>query len=111
MILKNVDTYIEGAILDAQPVLVQLRALVKVTVPQAEEVISWNQPFYKYHGFLVGSKIEPEDRKVLEAKGYTVLERAIQIKYIQKVPTAELVHILKNKITLNQKTRDKSLIR
>ncbi|MGI0079615.1 MAG: DUF1801 domain-containing protein [Nitrososphaerales archaeon] len=38
---------------EAQAKLSQLRA-IKTAAPKAEETISYNMPYYKYHGALVG---------------------------------------------------------
>jgi HSP20 family molecular chaperone IbpA len=54
------------------------------TTPEAEEGISWGEPFYKYHGELAGfaayknhvsfgfgaAVLQSKDRKTLEKKGY-----------------------------------------
>jgi len=51
---KDVDSYIAAADMAARPILNELRQLVKATVPEVKEVISWGVPIYKYHGVLAG---------------------------------------------------------
>jgi uncharacterized protein YdhG (YjbR/CyaY superfamily) len=51
---KDVDSYIAAAAPEAVPHLQQLRAAIRATAPSAEEVISYQIPGYKLHGYLVG---------------------------------------------------------
>ncbi len=113
---KDVAIYIEHQPEEHQVMLQEIRALITAAVPKAEETISWNAPFYKYHGYLagfaaykkhvrfgiVGDSIPDDFRAKLEKKGYEVLERGVQIKYDQKVPTTELKQLLKAKAKLNE---------
>lgn len=50
---KNIDTYITKQEASVQPILEKLRSAIKEIVPDAEEVISYNMPAFKYHGMLV----------------------------------------------------------
>ena len=50
---KNVDEYISNYPADIQQILKGLRATIKEAAPNAEEVISYQMPAYKYHGILV----------------------------------------------------------
>ena len=50
----NVDAYLKAAPDVARPKLLQLRKIVKATVPKAKEGISYGMPYYKYEGALVG---------------------------------------------------------
>ena len=49
----NVDEYISSFPLEIQVVLSEIRKTIKLTAPQAEEVISYAMPAYKYKGMLV----------------------------------------------------------
>jgi uncharacterized protein YdhG (YjbR/CyaY superfamily) len=49
---KNVDEYIADFPIGTQKILNQLRAIIKKNAPNAEEVISYNMPAYKYNGML-----------------------------------------------------------
>src|SRR4029079_16128305 len=55
--VSDVDSYIAGVAEKAQPILEELRAIVRSTVPDVEEGISWGVPFYKHHGALGGSAV------------------------------------------------------
>ncbi len=50
---KTVDEYIKRYPSRIQPVLQSLRKTIKKTAPDAEEVISYAIPGYKYHGMLI----------------------------------------------------------
>lgn len=53
MTAKSVDAYITAAPMPAQPILRQLRQVIKAAAPKAEERISYGMPSYDYHGRLV----------------------------------------------------------
>ena len=77
---------------------------LQLTIPKAEEGISYGVPFYKYHSILAGfaaykihvsfgfgaAVFQSKDRKMLEKKGYMTGKGTIQIKFDQKVPTTAL---------------------
>lgn len=48
----NVDLYIAGFPAETQEMLNQLRETIRKVAPEAEEVISYQMPAYKYHGML-----------------------------------------------------------
>ncbi len=50
---KNVDEYIALFPEHTQKLLDQLRATIFKAAPEAEEVISYQMPAYKFHGMLV----------------------------------------------------------
>ncbi len=50
----DVDSYIAHSHKRARAKLIQLRRIVRSAVPEAEEVISYNMPYYKYRGTLGG---------------------------------------------------------
>jgi len=50
---KNIDDYIGSFPLDIQKILKLVRRTVKKAAPQAEEIISYNMPLYKWNGMLV----------------------------------------------------------
>lgn len=112
---ENVDEYIENAPKEAQPKLNEIRSVIKSTIPQAEESISWGVPFYKYHGLLAGFStfknhisfglafvLDSKDREMLAEKGYVTGKKIIQIKFDQKVPVEEIKQILKAKAKMNE---------
>lgn len=50
---EDVDAYLAAAPQEMRDVLEKLRKVIKAAVPEAEEVISYRIPTYKYHGPLV----------------------------------------------------------
>ncbi len=51
---NDVDNYLMGVSGEARTILEKIRSIIKAMIPQAEEVISYKMPAYKYHGMLVG---------------------------------------------------------
>ena len=49
---KDTDEYIASFPADIQPLLELMRATIKEAAPDAEEVISYSLPAYKYNGML-----------------------------------------------------------
>ena len=95
--------------------LEQTRAVVKATVTNADETISWGVPFYKYQGLLIGFAmgngyvsfglvfaLQPEDAKELEANGYKTAKKTFRIRFDQKVPTAIIKRMLKSQAKMNE---------
>ncbi len=52
--LNDVDKYLARVPKQARASLVKLRKIIKATVPDAEEQVSYQIPAYKYKGMLVG---------------------------------------------------------
>lgn len=48
-----VDNYIAAFPADVQPILRQIRAIIRAAAPEAEETIKYNMPAYVLDGFLV----------------------------------------------------------
>jgi len=105
---KDVDSYIANSASEARPILEELRKVIKSTVPDVEEGISWGVPFYRYHGALAGfaayknhvsfgvgaDVLQGNDRETLEKKGYKTGKKTIQIRFGQEVPTTAIEQIL-----------------
>ena len=115
---KDVDSYISNSGREARPKLEEIRKIIKSTIPKVEEGISWGVPFYKYHGLLAGFAVfknhvsfglafalQNDVRKMLEKKGYKTGSKTVQIRFDQKVPTAEIKQILKAKAKMNEAKR------
>src|SRR5262245_20026966 len=49
---QQVDDYIAAAPKPAQPMLRQLRRIIKTNAPKAVEKLSYRMPYYDYHGRL-----------------------------------------------------------
>ncbi len=50
---KEVDAYIKSFPKETQKILEDLRAAIRKAAPEAEEVISYQMPAFKYYGMLV----------------------------------------------------------
>jgi hypothetical protein len=50
--MNDVDTYIDSLDASRKSSLQQLRRIIRETVPEAEETIQYNMPYYTYHGML-----------------------------------------------------------
>jgi uncharacterized protein YdhG (YjbR/CyaY superfamily) len=51
--IENVDQYISTFPQSTQALLQQMRATIREAAPQAEEVISYQMPAFRFHGVLV----------------------------------------------------------
>jgi len=51
--ISDIDMYIAAFPKGTQDLLMQLRTTIKKAAPQAEEVLSYQMPAYKFHGILV----------------------------------------------------------
>ncbi len=116
---KAVESYIANSGREARPILKEIQKIIKSTIPEAEEGISWGVPFYKYHGQLGGfatyknhvsfgfgaDVLQSKDRKMLEEKGYKTGKGTMQIRFDQKVPTKAIKKILKAKAKMNEAKR------
>jgi len=114
---KDVDSYIVNSSIEARPILKEIREIIKSTIPEAEEGISWGVPIYKYYGIIGGFAVykthisfgfgggvlKSKDREILEKKGYKLGKGTMQIKFNQKVPTKVIKQILKTKAEMNEK--------
>lgn len=112
----DVDLYIKNASPESQPILKELRELIKSTIPEATEEIGWNVPIYKYHGVLAGfdtyenhgfvsfgiDVIDDTARKSLEDAGYKTENTTIQLKFDQKVPVSVIKKLLQTQAELNK---------
>lgn len=113
---KNVDEYIAKADIKSQPILNEIREVIRLIIPESEEVISYGVPFYKYSGQLggfavykahvsVGFGVESMTdnvKKNLLKKGYDMGKGTFKIKFNQSVPVEELKEIIKTKVIFNE---------
>lgn len=53
MKFKTVDEYMSALPPDQKRILEQVRQVIKTEAPQAEEVISYNMPAFKWNGMLI----------------------------------------------------------
>ncbi|MEX0648676.1 MAG: DUF1801 domain-containing protein [Balneolaceae bacterium] len=111
---EAVSAYIANSAPEARPIMEELRKIITLTIPEAEEGISWNVPIYKYHGILAGfdaakhhvsfvaDDLQSEDREILKEKGHKTGKKTIQIRFDQKVPAAVLKKFLKEQAEINE---------
>lgn len=111
---KTVDEFINISPAESREVMIKLKKLIETTMPDAESGISWSVPIYKYHGILAGfslakkhvsfgiDSLTEDVRKVLEEKGYKTGKKTIQIKFDQKVPTLEIIELIKEQVKINE---------
>lgn len=116
---ETVDEYIASATFEAQPVLQKLRAIIRETIPDAEEKISYSVPFYKYCGEFVGfaayakhvsfgygkDVLTDELETKLKSDGYRIGKGTLQIRFEQTVPEAEIKKILLLKARINRENQ------
>ena len=113
---EDVDSYIANSDGKARPILEEIRRIIRSTVPEAEEGISWNVPIYRYHGILGGfaayknhvsfgygaDVLQIEDREMLEERGFKTGKGTMQIRFDQEVPATVIERILRAKAEMNE---------
>jgi uncharacterized protein YdhG (YjbR/CyaY superfamily) len=108
---QDVDAYIAAAPKEAQPLLRQLRALIKGAAPKAEERISYGMPHYDYHGRLiyfaafknhVGVYPGGYADKYPELKPYTTGKGTYRFPLDQPLPAALLRRYVKGRVKENE---------
>lgn len=114
--IQDVNTFVDHTRSDIQPLLQGLRELIKATIPDVEETISYNIPFYKYYGELVGFSVHKahisfgfgsdilsdEQRKQLVEQGYKLGKGVLQIQFKQALPAQAIKNILLKKAERNR---------
>jgi len=110
---KAVDAYIKKQSPAVQKILNELRALIKDTVPDVEETMTYSMPAYKYHGYLVvfrasknhyglytmnGSSVE-KMKDILV--GYETAKGTIRFPYDKPLPKTLIKKILKIRMKEN----------
>jgi uncharacterized protein YdhG (YjbR/CyaY superfamily) len=111
----TINEYILSSVPEAQEIMKEIQKLIETTAPEAVGGISWNVPIYKYNGILAGfdvsknhvsfgiDSLNDETRNVLGINGYKTGKSTIQIKFNQKVPTKEIVQLIKEQLSVNSK--------
>ncbi len=87
-VAKDIDTYISMQPGTIQPVLEKLRQLIKSVVPDAEEVISYGMPAFKWNGMLVGFAAAKKHIGFYPWNGSTVLQFKEELKDYETSPGA-----------------------
>ena len=112
---QTVEGYIAGAPAEIRPKLEEVRAVIRAAVPKAEEGISWNVPFYEYHGPLAGfaaykhhvsvglggADLGTGDRKMLEDRGYRTGKKTFRVTVDQRVLRTAIRKLLKAQAKVN----------
>jgi uncharacterized protein YdhG (YjbR/CyaY superfamily) len=111
---KTVDEYQRNFPADIKERLETVRDIIRQTAPDAEEIISYQIPAYKYHGYLIyysGYKAHisiasPWSADLLAAfktdlAKYTVSKSAIQFPNDQPLPVALIKKIVKFRMKEN----------
>jgi len=110
---KDVDTYLALQTENVRIALEKMRRIIKTTVPEAEEVISYGMPAYRYHGMLVyfaGFKnhysLFPGNASMIaemaEAlKGYKTSKGTIQFALDKPMPVTLIKKIVKARMKEN----------
>ena len=111
--IADIDAYIAMQPEESIPALTQLRQIIKSVAPDAEEVISYNMPAFKYHGMLVGFAEAKQHygfypwtgRTVEQFKdeliNYKTSKGAIQFPKDRPLPVALIKKIVKQRIKDN----------
>ena len=111
--LKTVDEYFSALPKKQRDILEGLRKTIRQAAPQAEEVISYNMPAFKWNGVLVwyaaykehiGLYPRPSAIKAFtkELAGYKTSKGAIQFPIEQGIPTNLVKKIVKFRLKENE---------
>jgi uncharacterized protein YdhG (YjbR/CyaY superfamily) len=112
-VAKNIDEYLAGQLPKSRSALKKLRQIILSVAPDAEEVISYAMPAFKYHGMLVGfagwknhSGFYPWNSRTVEEfkddlKGYETSKGAIQFPLDKPIPVALVKKIVKARMKEN----------
>ncbi|HBZ00766.1 MAG TPA: hypothetical protein DEO84_05525 [candidate division Zixibacteria bacterium] len=116
---KDVDAYLASVPPDMRAVLQKLRNTIKSAAPQAEEVISYQMPAYKYKGVLVyfaafknHCSLFPASKSILkifenELKRFEASGATIHFTVEQPLPATLVRKIVKARIKQNEERHKK----
>ncbi len=113
---KDIDDYISIQTPEVQILLEQMRQTIKKAAPEAEEVISYNMPAFKYHGMLVyfaayknhiGFYATPTGHSEFEAElsVYKQGKGSVQFPLSQSLPWDLISRIVKFRVKENLKKK------
>lgn len=116
--IKDVDAYIKASPKEVRVKLLQLRRVIKTTVPDAEERLSYGMPYYGYKGRLayfrlaathIGLYIPPpvisEHKK--ELKNYGTSTATIRFPLNKKLPIQLIRRLIKARMKKNGELHSK----
>ena len=112
--MNDVDTYIESLDESRKSSLQQLRRIILETVPEAEETMQYNMPYYTYQGllcafasqknymsfYLLDGEIVEKNRHLLA--GLSVGKGCIRFKDINKLPEPTIRAMLREAALANE---------
>ncbi|TDF89170.1 iron chaperone [Paenibacillus piri] len=111
---QTVDEYFNTFPKDVQDTLEKIRETIKSAAPEAEEVISYQLPAFKYHGFLIYfsaykdhySLSFPPPFKIFEAfknelSPYEVSKTSIKFPMDKLIPFDLVIELVKYKVKEN----------
>lgn len=110
--LNHIDKYIASFPSDTREIMERIRVTIKKAAPEAEEVISYQIPAYKYYGMLVyfaaykkhigfyptGSGIEAFKKELV---GYKWSKGAVQFQLNEPIPYSLITKIVKFRVRQN----------
>ena len=109
----DIDSYIAMQPEDERAELEELRQIIKSVASEAEEVISYAMPAFKYHGMLVGFMntknhwgLYPWTGRIVELfvkelKGYTTTKGSIHLPKNKPLPEELIKKIVKHRMKEN----------
>lgn len=114
----EVDAYIAAAPKAAQPLLRQIRRVIREAAPNAEERISYRMPYYHLHGRLVYFAAHKNHvglyalGQTYQAEGlqrYVAAKGTLQFPFGEPLPAAQIARLVKKRVAENlEKTRSAS---
>lgn len=117
---ENVDQYIQNFPDEIKDKLLEIRNLIKSTVAEAEEYISYGMPAYNYHGVLIYfsafknhiglfsvPNLHPDF--VEKFKPYKTGKGSVQFPYNKPLPVDFIKEILEFRVQDNLKKRDEKI--
>ena len=114
---KNVDEYLSGVPEPARATLTKLRAVILSAVPRdAEEVISYRMPMYRYKGMLLGfsafakhCSLFPGSQAIeafkKDLKDYQTSKGTIRFPMDKPPPAALVKKLVKARIAANERKK------
>jgi uncharacterized protein YdhG (YjbR/CyaY superfamily) len=109
----TVDDYIKNAPKEVQEKLIEIRKIIKETIPDAEEKISYSMPYYgnkrplAYFAYAknhIGLYIPPPivEEHASELKKYKTSKSAVQFPLDEKLPVKLIQKLVKARIKKNE---------
>lgn len=118
---KDFDEYFSQQTPEVQFLLEQIRQTIKKAAPEAEEVISYNMPAFKYHGMLVyfaayknhvGFYATPTGHSEFkeELSGYKQGKGSVQFPLTKPLPLDLITKIVKFRVNENLKGKSAQIL-